>query len=53
VSLPAAGYAVAEGLPALFRRQMSKRRAAAGAAVALVLLLSWGRMVLLYVFTGG
>ncbi|MGD8719658.1 MAG: glycosyltransferase family 39 protein [Candidatus Zixiibacteriota bacterium] len=53
VSLPAAAYAVAEGLPALFRRELSKRRVAAAAAVALVLLLSWGRMALLYALAGG
>jgi 4-amino-4-deoxy-L-arabinose transferase-like glycosyltransferase len=52
VGLGAAGYVAAEGLPALRRRPWPRRQVAAAAAVALALLISWARMVLLYVLRG-
>lgn len=52
-ALAAVGYALTAGLPALRERRLSRRQWAALAVVAAVLLASWTRMVLLYVFSGG
>lgn len=51
-ALAAVGYALTAGLPALRERRLSRRRWAALAVVAAVLLASWTRMVLLYVLRG-
>ena len=52
IGLGAAGYAAAEGLPALRRRSLPKRQLVGGAVVALVLLTSWTRTALLYLVRG-
>ena len=52
IGLGAAGYAAAEGLPALRARGLSRRQWAALAVVAAALLTSWARTALLYLVRG-
>ncbi len=51
-ALAAVGWALTDGLPALRARRLSRRQRVALAVVALALLASWTRMVLLYVLEG-